>query len=137
MEGGGIIYISLNCHHQNDSCIKMGSDESHFHVSLIVRERSLDSVHKPQLLKRKESRSGIEWQYLEEGCHNPVLRVLEDPSKTCQWSSYNSGCVGSAKAATETLTSKDSTINANNTHVHNGMSTYMLLHKKQQRLTRR
>ena len=37
--GGGaqIIYLSLHCHHQNDSCIKMGSDESHFNVSLTVR----------------------------------------------------------------------------------------------------
>ena len=25
---------SLHCHHQNDSCIKMGSDESHFNVSV-------------------------------------------------------------------------------------------------------
>ena len=35
MEGGRgeIIYLSLQCHHQNDSCIKMGSDESHFNVS--------------------------------------------------------------------------------------------------------
>ena len=31
------IYLSLHCHHQNDSCIKMGSNESHFNVSLIVR----------------------------------------------------------------------------------------------------
>ena len=33
--GGGkreIIYLSLHCHHQNDSCIKMDSDESHFNV---------------------------------------------------------------------------------------------------------
>ena len=30
-EGG---YISLNCHHQNDFCIKMGSDESRFNVSV-------------------------------------------------------------------------------------------------------
>ena len=38
MEGGKreIIYLSLQCHHQNDSCIKMGSDESHFNVSLIA-----------------------------------------------------------------------------------------------------
>ena len=28
-----IIYLLLHCHHQNDSCIKMGSDESHFNVS--------------------------------------------------------------------------------------------------------
>ena len=43
MEGGGgekeIIYLSLHCHHQNDFCIKVGSDESHFNVSLIVREK--------------------------------------------------------------------------------------------------
>ena len=29
-----IIYLSLHCHHQNDVCIKMGSDESHFNVSV-------------------------------------------------------------------------------------------------------
>ena len=34
-----IIYLSLHCHHQNDSCIKMGSDESHFNVSLTVRDK--------------------------------------------------------------------------------------------------
>ena len=40
--GGGkreIIYLSLHCHRQNDSCFKMGSDESHFNVSLIVRDK--------------------------------------------------------------------------------------------------
>ena len=34
-----IIYLSLHCHHQNDSCIKVGSDESDFNVSLIVRDK--------------------------------------------------------------------------------------------------
>ena len=29
-----IIYISLHCHHQNDSCVKVGSDESHFNASV-------------------------------------------------------------------------------------------------------
>ena len=29
-----IIYLPLPCHYQNDSCIKMGSDESHFNVSV-------------------------------------------------------------------------------------------------------
>ena len=33
-EGEGIIYLPLHCHHQNDFCIKMGSDESHFNVSV-------------------------------------------------------------------------------------------------------
>ena len=28
-----IIYLSLHCHHQNDSCNKMGNDESHFNFS--------------------------------------------------------------------------------------------------------
>ena len=27
------MYLSLHCHHQNDSCIKTGSDESHLNVS--------------------------------------------------------------------------------------------------------
>ena len=37
-EGGRICnYVSLHCQHQNDSCVKTGSDESHFNVSLIVR----------------------------------------------------------------------------------------------------
>ena len=25
-----IIYLWLHCHYQNDTCIKMGSDENHF-----------------------------------------------------------------------------------------------------------
>ena len=28
-----IIYLSLHCHHQNDFCIKVGSDENDFNVS--------------------------------------------------------------------------------------------------------
>ena len=36
--GGGkrriYIYLSLHCHHQNDFCIKMGTDKSHFNVSV-------------------------------------------------------------------------------------------------------
>ena len=32
-EEGEIIHLSLLCHHQNDSCIKMCSDESRFNVS--------------------------------------------------------------------------------------------------------
>ena len=30
-----IIYLSLHCHHQNDSSIKMGSDKSRANVSVI------------------------------------------------------------------------------------------------------
>ena len=39
-EGGRYIYIPLHCHHQNDSCIKIGGDESHFNVSLICEGQS-------------------------------------------------------------------------------------------------
>ena len=33
--GGGeeFIYLSLHCHHQNELCIEVGSDESRFNVS--------------------------------------------------------------------------------------------------------
>ena len=38
--GRGTLYSYRHkCHHQNDFCIKMGSDESHFNVSLIVRDK--------------------------------------------------------------------------------------------------
>ena len=33
------MYLSLHCHHQINFCIKTGSDESHFSVSLIVRDK--------------------------------------------------------------------------------------------------
>ena len=33
-----IINLPLHCHHQNDSCIKVGNDQSHFNASLIVRD---------------------------------------------------------------------------------------------------
>ena len=44
------------------TCIKMGSDESHFNVSLIVRDKVTTRLC-PQtttFLKKKESRSGME-----------------------------------------------------------------------------
>ena len=30
------MYLSLHCHHQNDLCIKVGSDETHFNVCVCV-----------------------------------------------------------------------------------------------------
>ena len=58
--GEGDCILLLHCHHQNDSGIKMGRDESHFNVLLIVRDKVTRQCHRPQLLKRKESRSGSE-----------------------------------------------------------------------------
>ena len=55
------MYLSLHCHHQNDHCIKVGSDESHFNVSLIVRDKVTRQCPQTTIFEeRKESRSGFE-----------------------------------------------------------------------------
>ena len=51
--GRGIPIVSQHCHHQSDSCIKMGSGESHFNVSLIVSGKV--TRQRPQE-KRRERR---------------------------------------------------------------------------------
>ena len=43
-----IIYLTLHHHQQNDFCIKMGSDEIHFNVSVGSHVQSHKTVHKPQ-----------------------------------------------------------------------------------------
>ena len=43
-EEGDYICLSLHCHHQNDSCFKMGSDESQFNVSVGSDGRSHKTV---------------------------------------------------------------------------------------------
>ena len=63
--GGNIPEVYLRCTRSPPEgfCSKTGSDESHFTVSLTVkggvtrvtRAESQDDVHKPQLLKTKES----------------------------------------------------------------------------------
>ena len=58
MEVGGEYIPILHCHHQNDFCIKMGSDESHFNIS--EKEVTGQRPQTTTFLKRKESRSGIE-----------------------------------------------------------------------------
>ena len=56
-----IIYLSLHCHHQNDLCIKMGNDESHFNVSVGSDGQSHKTVStNHNLFEREESQSGIE-----------------------------------------------------------------------------
>ena len=71
------------------TCIKMGSDESHFNVSLIiVRDKVRRQFHKPQLLKRKESRSCIE----PRSFRLPAYRLTARPNgislSTCQQATY-------------------------------------------------
>ena len=60
--GMGRLYLTLHSHRVNDFCIKMGSNDSHFNVSLIVRGK-VPSLSRKSLLfffKKKESRSRIE-----------------------------------------------------------------------------
>ena len=54
------MYLSLLCHHQNDSCIKMGSNESRFNVSLIVRDKVTRQCPQTTTFLKRKSRSGIE-----------------------------------------------------------------------------
>ena len=77
----GIIYLSLHCHHQNDFCITMGSDESHFNVSLTVRDKV--TRHCPQTTtfeeKGKPKRIRTEVSLLTRGTlfgNRPVHRTL-------------------------------------------------------------
>ena len=59
MGGGGkkeIIYISLHYHHQNDSCIKMGSNESHFNVSVGSDGQSHKTVSTNHILSEVEGK---------------------------------------------------------------------------------
>ena len=54
---GRLLYLSLHCHHQSDSCIKMGTDESHFNVSLTVRDKvtkTLSTDHNSRRERRAE-----------------------------------------------------------------------------------
>ena len=59
-----IIYLSLHCHHQNDSCIKMGSDESRFNVSVGSdgqRHRTVSTNHNlfEEKVKPKRNRTEV------------------------------------------------------------------------------
>ena len=58
-----IIYLSLRCHRQNDSCIKMGSDESHFNVSI----GSVGQIHKTVSTKHNlfEEKGELKWYRTE------------------------------------------------------------------------
>ena len=71
-EEGDYKYLSLHCRLQNDAYIKTGSDESHYNVSLIMKDRvTRQYPHRPQFLKGKESRSGFEPRSLKPRCLTP------------------------------------------------------------------
>ena len=60
------------------TCIKMGGDESHFNVSLVVRNKvTRPCPQTTTFLKRKESRSGIEPRFF----HLPAYRLTTRPNR--------------------------------------------------------
>ena len=59
-----IIYLSLHCHHQNDFYIKVGSDESHFNASLIVREKVTRQCPQTTNFEEKGDRKWIRTEVL-------------------------------------------------------------------------
>ena len=52
-----IIYLLLHCHRQNDFCINMGSDESHFNVSVGSDGQSHKTVSTNHNLFSRERRA--------------------------------------------------------------------------------
>ena len=48
-----------HCRHQNDFCIKVGSDESHFNVSLIVRDKVTKQGPQTTTFEEKGEPKGI------------------------------------------------------------------------------
>ena len=61
------------------TCIKISSDESHFNVSLIVRDKVTRPCPQTTFLKRKESRSGIE----PRSFRLPAYRLTTRPHRLC------------------------------------------------------
>ena len=54
-----IIYLSLHCHHQNVFCIKMGSDERHFNVSVESDGQSHKTVSTDHSLGRERRAEAV------------------------------------------------------------------------------
>ena len=56
----GKLFLTLHCQHQNNLAFRWAAEKAILTTRQLWGTKSQDSVHKPQLLKRKESRSGIE-----------------------------------------------------------------------------
>ena len=91
------------------TCIKMGSDESRFNVSLIVKDKVTRPCPQTKLSKRKESRSGIEPRSFrlpayrltarpnrlsasKSLLHSPLTLSLPQPVKFPSWKMQGRAC---------------------------------------------
>ena len=50
---GRLQYLSVHCHHRNDTCIKIGSDESRFNVSVIVMDKVIRQCPQTTIFEEK------------------------------------------------------------------------------------
>ena len=74
-EGGDyIIYLSLHCHRQSNSCIKMGSDDSPFNVSLIVRDEVTRQCPQSTTFEEKGEPKQLDPSVLLSCCLRPRRR---------------------------------------------------------------
>ena len=78
----GIIHLSLRCNHQNDSCVKMGSGESHFNVSLIVRDKVTRQCPQTTIFEEKREPKRIRTEVPLLTSLKPVLNGANVSSRT-------------------------------------------------------
>ena len=103
------MYILLRCHHQNDSCIKMDSDESHLNVSLIVRDK---------VTRRWPQTTTFEEKGELHGCickHNTNTHTHHKPRHVCTHTHTNTH--------THTHTTNPDMYTNKHTHTHTHMYT--------------
>ena len=78
-----IIYLSLHSHHQNDSWIKMGSDESHFNVSVTARDKVTKTVSTDHNLSEEKRRAEAAESSRGPSAYQPNASPLGQTGSTC------------------------------------------------------
>ena len=77
------IPIAIHCHHQNDFCIKTGSDESHFNVSVGSDGQSHKTVStNHNLFEQKGEPKRYRTEVLPLTSLKPVLNWMNVSSRT-------------------------------------------------------
>ena len=77
-----IIYLSLRYHHQNDLCIKLGSDESHFNVSYLKKIRDSHKTVSTDHNFWRERRTEAEWNWSPSAYLPNALPLGQTSSRT-------------------------------------------------------
>ena len=71
------LYLTLYCHHQNDSCVKTVSDESHVNVSFILKDEVTKTEYTYGYRQVLKSRSRIE----PKSFRSPAQRLTARPTR--------------------------------------------------------